>query len=224
MHKRVRPRAAKASRRPVRQSTPDRKPAAKAVPGVRAAAPATVVDAVERPVVAADAVRAFQTAMEALQRHRYADAATAFRGLIDRFPDERALLDRARVYLDLCERELRKRPAEPQTAEERLTAATAALNNGDDDQAESLAKAVLTNYPNHDLALYLLATVEARRGNVDEAISNLRQAISISPEVSAQARHDDDFEVLRDSAVFRELTEAPPINPRRAARRGRGER
>ena len=38
------------------------------------------------------------------------------------------------VYLALCERELARRPVEPRTTEERLTAATAALNNGDDDR------------------------------------------------------------------------------------------
>ena len=190
----------------------------------RSVATSTAVEGVERPLVAPDAVQAFQPAMEALQRHRYSDAAAHFRALIDHFPAEQALLDRARVYLDLCERELRKRPANPQTSEERLTAATAALNNGDDARAENLVKAVLAHNPEHDLALYLLATVEARRGNVDQALSNLRRAISISPEVSAQARHDEDFHALRDSAQFRELTEAPPLNPRRSARRGRSER
>ena len=44
--------------------------------------------------------------------------------------NERALLDRVRVYLDLCERELRSRAPEPRSIEERLTAATAALNDG----------------------------------------------------------------------------------------------
>jgi hypothetical protein len=100
--------------------------------------------------------------MEALQRHAYTEAAPAFQAIVMGYPAERALLDRARVYLGICERESKKRPASangPLTLEERLTAATAALNNGEDLQAEELARSVLGDDPKHDLALYLLAAV-----------------------------------------------------------------
>ena len=165
--------------------------------------------------------------MEALQRHDYAQAASAFKVLLDRHPTEGALTDRARVYLGLAERELSRRPVQPQTVEERLTAATAALNNGDHEGAEGLARAVLAEDPHQDLALYLLASVQARRGLYDSALSYLGQAIAISPEARAQARFDPDFEPLYENDTFRELTETPQqsVPPAlRRAKRGRGER
>lgn len=171
------------------------------------------------------AVALFQEGMEALQQHRYNPAAERFRMLLEQHPTERALLDRARVYLDLCARELSRRPAEPRTIEERLTAATAALNNGAHDRAESLARGVLAEDPRQDLALYLLAVIEVRRGSFEKALSYLGQAIAISPEARAQARHEADFEPLHDLDAFQELTELPPPatpgghrRPRRAAR------
>jgi len=148
--------------------------------------------------------------MAALQQHRYAPAAECFRALLDRFPAEGALLDRARVYLDLCGRESSRRPPEPRTIEERLTAATASLNNGAHDRAENLARGVLAEDPRQDLALYLLAVIEVRRGAHDKALSYLGQAIAISPEARAQARHEADFEPLHDLEAFHELTELPP--------------
>lgn len=195
---------AKAGRieRPTRK--PERTPARKAEAAAEVSMP---VQAPPLPGPPAEAVHAFEAAMQALQRHEYGDAAAGFRQLVARFPSERGLLDRARVYADLADRESRRRPAEPQTVEERLTAATAALNNGDDDQAESLARSVLAADPEQDLALYLLAAVEARRGRVEAAMSYLGQAIAISPEVRAQAKHDADFEALRGLDTFRELTE-----------------
>ena len=165
--------------------------------------------------------------MEALQRHQYLAAAGRFKVLLDQHPSEGVLLDRARVYLGLAERELSRGPAEPRTLEERLTAATAALNNGDHDAAESLARGVLAEDPHQDLALYLLASVEARRGRFDAALSYLGQAIAISPEARAQARFDPDFEPLYDNDAFRELTETPlpsASSGLRRAKRGRGER
>jgi tetratricopeptide (TPR) repeat protein len=171
---------------------------------------------------AAEALAMFQRGMEALQRHAYPDAATAFQAVIMGFPAERALLDRARVYLELCQRESGRRPPPPKTIEERLTAATAALNNDDDQAAEELARSVLGDDPKHDLAIYLLAAVMARRGAIADALEFLGKAIALSPEASAQARSDDDFLPLHDEDAFWTLTE-PPIastGPRRRRTRG----
>jgi tetratricopeptide (TPR) repeat protein len=157
--------------------------------------------------------------MEALQQHKYGPASETFTQLVERHPLERALLDRARVYLDLCKRELSRRPTEPRTIEERLTAATAALNNGAHDRAESLARGVLAEDPHQDLALYLLAVIEVRRGSFDKALSYLGQAIALSPEARAQARHEPDFEPLFDVPAFQELTELPPQSAPGAGRK-----
>lgn len=163
----------------------------------------------------AEAVGLFQTGMEALQRHEFSVAATGFQTLLRRFPAERALVDRARLYLELAEREQRREPA-PTTAEERLTAATAALNVGDDSRAESFVRDVLSEEPVNDLALYLSAAIDARRGRSEEALEWLRQAISVSPDVAAQAALDPDFEPLHDSVGFQHLTRTTA--PRRIRR------
>ncbi len=226
MAKRIRPKAAKASRKPVKTAKTavssrrldDRATTAPAAP------PERKTLGPEPLQLAPAAVVQFQRGMESLQRHQYQQAASVFRSIIEGFPDERALLERVRVYLDLCERELRRKPANPQTAEERLTSATAALNDGDDARAEQLAKSVLADDPEHDLALYLLAAVDARRGHSESALAKLRQAIAISPEVSAQARHDSDFDALHNLPGFHELTEPPPTSSPRRLRRGRVER
>ena len=163
------------------------------------------------PGPAAEAVTFFEAGMAALQRHDYSPAARQFQTLLTRFPAERALTERSRVYLALCERELARRPVAPKTIEERLTAATAALNNEDDPQAERLVRAVLDEAPRHELALYLLAAIEARRGARESALTLLIRAFAVSPEIRAQARHDLDFETLRDLDAFRQLLEAPVV-------------
>jgi tetratricopeptide (TPR) repeat protein len=174
----------------------------------------------------AEATHLLEQGMVALQRHDYARAGGIFQQMLREFPLEGAVADRARVYLGLCERELAARPEMPQSMEERLTAATAALNDGKDDRAEQLVRFVLAENPEHDLALYLLAAVEARRGMAAAALQYLSQAVAVSPEAGAQARHDPDFALLRGTEQFEELTEPPPApadsKPRR--RRTRAER
>jgi predicted Zn-dependent protease len=156
--------------------------------------------------------------MEALQGRRYTAAAEAFNALVTQFPAERALLDRARVYLDVCERELSRRAAQPTTPEERLTAATAALNDGDETRAERFVQSVLAEEPGQDLALYLSAAIHARRGRRNEALAGLRQALALRPDVAAQATLDPDFNSLHDSEAFQALTTPTAALPRRARR------
>ena len=174
------------------------------------------------PPLAATAL--LEAGMVALQRHDYSEAAARFVRLLAEFQDEGALLDRARVYLGLCERELAARPAPPATLEERLTAATAALNNDEAAEAERLVRLVLSEEPEHDLALYLLAAIEARRGAVDAALQYLSQAVAVSPEAGAQARHDPDFQVLRGTELFAEITGRPTPTARPSRRRHAAER
>jgi len=172
-----------------------------------------------------EAVTLFEQAVDAFHRKQYALAADRLRVLLDRFPAEGALLDRTRMYLQLAERELNRQPVAPRTIEERLTAATAALNNGQDAEAERLARTVLADESRQELALYLMAAIEARRGEKDAALSFLGRAIAVSPEVRAQARHDGDFETLRDLQAFQALVDPPTgssgfrrIAPRRPLR------
>jgi len=168
-----------------------------------------------------EALDVYQRGLAALQRHGYAEAAEAFTALMAQFPDEQqGLLDRARVYLELCRRSLDGQAPEPQTAEERLTAATAALNDGDEGRAESLSMRVLADNPADDLALYLLATIDIRRGMTDAAMTHLAEAIAVDPEAGAQARQDEDFGPLHGNEAFQELTRPPAPTGGRRARRG----
>jgi tetratricopeptide (TPR) repeat protein len=157
---------------------------------------------------AADAVLGFERGMAQLQRHDYTGAKATFQGLLDNYPSEGFLTDRARVYLQLADRELQRRPAS--SVEERLTAATAALNNNDDAEAGRLAESAFKDDRSADLAAYLMAIVAARQGRTDDALKHIKTAIEINPDSRVQARQDEEFDILLDLDEFHALTEAPP--------------
>ncbi len=169
--------------------------------------PLAPISAVRSP--SAEAIKAFEQAMSALQRHDYKTASTTFETILSQFPNEGFLADRARVYLELATRELRRRPAGGGNIEERLTAATLALNNHNDVEAARLAADVLNEDASQDLAEYLLAVVASRGGDVETALAHLRSAISLNPECRLQARQDEEFDPLMDSDDFHALIEPP---------------
>jgi Tfp pilus assembly protein PilF len=154
--------------------------------------------------------------VQALQRHDYQAAADQFRTVLERYPDERELLERARLYLRVCERETARQPAGPKTPAERVYAATVALNSGDHAGALDHLQRALTEDPDSDHAHYTMAVALGMKGRLDEALDHLRNAIGLNPDNRALARQDPDLESVRDHDSFRAVLDTPASSRRRA--------
>ncbi|OFW06677.1 MAG: hypothetical protein A3H96_25395 [Acidobacteria bacterium RIFCSPLOWO2_02_FULL_67_36] len=165
-----------------------------------------------------EAVAIYERGVQALQRHEFQAAAGFFRNVLDHYPDERELLERARLYLRVCERETVRQPPAPKTPEERVYAATMALNAGDYGQATDHLQRALAENPDSDHAHYTMSVVLGIRGRIDEGIEHLRQAIALNPENRALARQDPDLESLRSHSAFRAALDTAPASPRRRPR------
>jgi quercetin dioxygenase-like cupin family protein len=77
------------------------------------------------------------------------------------------------------------------------------LNQGQEEAARREFEAGLEAYPDAWQGYYNLACAEARLGNRDEAIVNLRRAAELDQEVvSKYAFEDDDFTTLKDDPEF----------------------
>lgn len=165
----------------------------------------------------------YERGLQALQRRDFAASAEALRNVIERYPDERELLERARLYLKVCERELEPKEPAPKTPDEWVYAGTVALNAGDEATAFRHVQRALTEDARHDHAHYMMAVISARRSDTAGALEHLRQAVSLNPENRSLARQDPELEALRDEASFKSIVEAPSADgsPRPAMARPR---
>jgi len=160
----------------------------------------------------------YERGLEALQRHAYAEATSLLESVLRQYPEEKELHERVRLYLNICARQATHREAAPQTVDERLYAATLAINGGQYDQAIAHLRLVRDEDPDNDHALYMLAVAHAQRNEHAEAVAHLERAIALNPENRALARTDPDLEPLRADEAFRAALEAPSI-PRLDRRR-----
>ncbi len=200
--------------------------AVRGTPEKRAAAPATVSATPAAPAPPAtprkpgfyEAVAIYERGVQALQRHDFKTAADFFRTVLARYPEERELLERARLYLRVCERETERQAPPLKTPGERVYAATVALNSGDHAGALDHLKSALTDDPDSDHAHYIMAVALGMRGHVDEGLDHLRSAIALNPENRGLARQDPDLDRLRDHATFRTVLDTPPSPNRRRPR------
>jgi tetratricopeptide (TPR) repeat protein len=210
----VRP-AAKPAVRPAPRRAVRAKPAAgpQAVP---TPAPAPPPPAPRKPGFY-EAVAIYERGVQALQRHDYPAAAELFRTVIERYPEERELLERARLYLRVCERETARQAPPPQTSGDHVYAATVALNAGDHVAALNHLQRALTVDPENDHAHYIMASALSLRGRYDEALEHLKRSIALNPENRSQARQDPDLDSIRAHEKFRLVLDTPSAARRKAA-------
>lgn len=169
----------------------------------------------------AEAVAVYERGLEALQRHDYRQAEALLLSVLERFPEEKELHERVRLYLNVCQQRATPREAAPETVEERLYAATLALNGGRYEEAISHLRLVRDEDADNDYALYMLAVAHAQRGEHAEAVAHLERAIAINHDNRGLARRDPDLEMLRDDEAFRATLDAEshkPTEPRRPTR------
>jgi tetratricopeptide (TPR) repeat protein len=147
--------------------------------------------------------------VEALQRHAYAEAANLLESVLRLYPEEKELHERVHLYLNVCQRQASRAEPAPQTVEERLFAATLAINGGQYDQAIAHLRLVRDEDPDNDHALYMLAVAHAQRDEPAEAVAHLERAIALNLENRSLARTDPDLDPLRDDEAFRAALDAP---------------
>jgi outer membrane protein assembly factor BamD (BamD/ComL family) len=160
----------------------------------------------------------YERGIAALQKHDYTAAAELLESVLRQYPEEKELHERVRLYLNICARQSAPREDAPRSIDERLYAATLAINGGKYDEALVHLRLVRDEDPDSDHALYMLAVAHAQRGEHAEAIAHLERAIALNPENRGLARQDPDLEPLHDDDAFRlalETAAAPRSDRRR---------
>ena len=171
-----------------------------------------------------EAVALYEQGVAALQEHDYPRASSVLRSVLSRYPGEKELHERVRLYVNVCERHMVPHALSPSTPEERVFAATLAFNAGNYDEALEHLRTASEESPDHDHVLYMLATVLALRDEYDDAVPHLLRAIDLNPENRAMARHDPDLEPLRHYESVRAALASvalPKTDRRKPSRRAR---
>jgi outer membrane protein assembly factor BamD (BamD/ComL family) len=158
-------------------------------------------------------VALYERGLEALQHHDYTGAVDLLESVLRQYPEEKELHERVRLYLNICRRQAAPLQATPHTVEERLYAATLAINGGRYDEAITHLRLVRDEDPDNDHALYMLAVAHAQRGEHAEAVAHLERAIALNPDNRGLARTDPDLEPIRADESFRAALDSAPSLP-----------
>ena len=154
--------------------------------------------------IAENARKEFDRGVSALQKKKVEEAERHFTELTQKYPEEKELVDRARVYLAVCERQKKSAVPEMIQPEDFYYAAVIAKNRGQVGEAiEHLKRAIRKN--GGGKVDFLLACCYAQNGERETAIEHLKRAIGEDQSNRILARHDSDFDPVRDTPEFQEL-------------------
>ena len=157
----------------------------------------------------AKAVKLYEKGLQALQRKHFKRAAAAFRMVMNQFPEERELHERASLYLNVCTRESAAKRKLPRTLPERILAATVALNQRNPVEAVSLLQKAALSRPSDDRLHYMLALAHALSQDVTTAANHLAKAIALNSDNRIHAREESDFDGIRQTRAFIDALNTP---------------
>jgi tetratricopeptide (TPR) repeat protein len=180
----------------MKQAQPKKKTAQ--MPRVLAGKPAASPDPARK-----QRIQQYETAVRLMREGKYEKAKTALETLLSQ--DAGELVDRARVHLAACQRQLQKNSVSFQNPEEQYDYAISLLNTGYYEDAREHLELILKKHPSADYAHYGLAIMNSLTGRAEDCLEQLGRAIELNPRNRIQARLDSDFQEMADDPRFTEL-------------------
>lgn len=164
--------------------------------------PASLKEAVRE---SSAARKEYEKAIELFHKRHFDDAARRFEDLIEKHPEEKEFLDRARMYLTACRNGKKAKTATMETAEEVYHAAVFEKNRGNVERALELLRKSAGKKDGDGRVHYLAACCLALQGDLEQALQSLRKAIAADDHNRIQARLEADLSALRGTQGFTEL-------------------
>jgi len=132
-------------------------------------------------------------------------ARAEIKALFETHPGEKEILARARSYLQICEREEAALHKPTVTGDQLYTFGIVEHNRGNYDSAISVFNQLLAKQPDTDYLYYAVAASFALKGDVGQALANLRRAIGLNESNRVYAKNDPDFNSLHEQGEFVDL-------------------
>jgi predicted Zn-dependent protease len=152
------------------------------------------------------ALSAYGQAMKEFHKRDFDKAVDSLSDFIEKYPAERELVDRARIYIELSKNREKKDRMTLKTADDYYFYAVYKLNQGDHEGALKLLEKALDQKAEEGRVQYLMADILALTGRIEDALEALKKAIQKDKQYRILAQNEVDFEPLWEDKRFKALT------------------
>lgn len=152
------------------------------------------------------ALAAYGLAMKEFHKGDLEKAAESLTAFIETYPDDRELIDRARMYLEICKKKPKKEPVHLKSFEDYHQYAVYKINSGDNEGALKLLEKALEFKTEEGRIYYLMADACVRMGKIDDCLEYLKKAFQKDKFFVILAQNEIDFEPLWEDRKFKLIT------------------
>jgi len=153
------------------------------------------------------ALKDFDRAVHDLNRGAFPEAKAKFQDIIEKHSQERALRERAMMYIKICEQSGEKHAPRLKELDEFYTMGIVHINNENYEEAIKYLEKALSFDSKSEKVVFTMAAAHALKGDKDESLNFLKTAIKLEPRSRMRAKMDPDFDSLRTDAEFNDLIE-----------------
>jgi tetratricopeptide (TPR) repeat protein len=152
------------------------------------------------------ALAAYGQAVKDFHKGDYDKAAESLGTFIDKYPAERELVDRARVYLAISKKRPKKETVTLKTFNDYYQYGVYKINMGEPENALKILEKALEFKEDEGRIFYLMAAAYSRLGQTDACLEHLKKAIQKDKFFSTLAQNESDFEPLWEDKKFKLIT------------------
>ena len=149
---------------------------------------------------------AYGQAIKAFRKGDCAKAKELFQAFLEKHSTEKELVDRAQIYLALCENREKKDTIPLKTFEDYYEYAVYKLNQGVYSEAIKLLEKAKTQKPKEGKVSYLMALTYCQMEDTEKCLENLKDAIHKDKFFSILAQNESGLEPLWEDKKFKVIT------------------
>ena len=153
----------------------------------------------------ASALAQLEKGIEFVQKKDFKKAVAELQSLIEKYPNEAAIIASARSYIEICRRGEARQKKTPASQNQAYAMGVLEHNRTNYDKAIAYFRQSLEKYPRADYIYYSIAASLALKGDASAAIENLRKAVELNTDSRVHAKNDPDFASLESNRDFIEL-------------------
>lgn len=152
------------------------------------------------------ALAAYSKAMKDFRKKEYQGASEKLKAFLKEFDSEKELIDRAKMYINICEGRRKKQTKALKSLDDYYQYAVYNLNMGYYEEALELLDKAQEKNPREGKVFYLKANVFCLMGTYEECLENLKKALKIDKFFGILAHNEPDFEPLWEDKKFKLIT------------------
>lgn len=152
------------------------------------------------------ALTAYSQAMKEFHKREFQKAVESLGAFIEKHPAERELVDRAKIYISICQGQMKKEKIQLKTFDDYYQYSIYKINSGDYEGALKLLEKALEMKPDDGQILYLMADVYCHLGQTDTGLDYLKKAIQRDKFFRILAQNEVDFEPFWEDKKFKLIT------------------